>query len=163
MRRILVPLRPSLEVLFALWLIRTFGISGQKGFRNAKLVLNGCAGEIPVIHRPEDILVLRPGCLDTKMFRRQFNVPAEYKGVVDRIRSSIRSGPWVRGYEEEMRASRLSISQLTKIVFGTFQSQLPNRPDETDELVTTMIRGRQSKPPPLKKRQFPLKKQERKR
>lgn len=163
MRRILVPLRPSLEVLFALWLIRTFGISGPKGFRNAKLVLNGYAGEIPVIHHPEDILVLEPGCLDTKMFWRQSRVPAEYKGVIDRIRSLIQSGPWVRWYEEEMRASRLSISQLTKIVFGTFQSQLPNRPDETDELVTTMIRGRQSKPPPLKKRQFPLKKQERKR
>lgn len=163
MRRILVPLRPSLEVLFALWLIRTFGISGPKGFRNAKLVLNGYAGEISVIHHPEDILVLEPGCLDTKKFWRQFNVPAEYKGVIDRIRSSIRSGPWVRGYEEEMRTSRRSISQLAKIVFGIFQSQLPKRPDETDESVTMMIRGRQSKLLPLKKRQFPLKKQERKR
>lgn len=126
MGRILMFLSPSLEALFALWLIRTFGIHGPKGFRNTRVIYLR-RGEIEVLHHPEEILVLKPGCLEAESFWRQLEIPLEYKGIIAEFCLAIRSGSWVKEHEDEMRASQRSISQLSMIVFGIFQGTLMER------------------------------------
>lgn len=170
MGRILMSVTPSLEELFALWLVRGFGVESQ-GFRNARVVYRQgtiTAGFRPT-HNEQEILMLYPGCLKRADFWMLLEITQEYREIISQWSLAIGNGLWVRDYENQMRESRMTLPQLIETVSGIFSGSLARvtEPPKEDEYTLAEaeapVEKRQLSPSMVLRRQYPKEKQRRRR
>ena len=84
----------SVEAIFALWLVRRFGVSGPRGFRSARIVY--CANSVEPRRCPERVLVLTSGCLTSSDLWEALVIPRVYRDIIEDYRYDIQydSGAW---------------------------------------------------------------------
>ena len=156
---------PSLEELFALWLVRGFSIESQ-GFRNARVVYHqrsNTAAEFRPMHNEQEVLILDPGCLKRADFWSLLEIPQEYQEIILQWSLAIGEGSWVRDYENQMKESHMTLPRLIETVSGIFSGSLARvtEPPKEDEhnLAAALAQKRKLSPPMAPRRQYPKEKQ----
>ena len=91
---ILMDFELSVEALFALWLVRRFGVSGPRGFRSARIVY--CTNIEQPCRYPERVLALTSGCLMSSDLWEALAIPSVYRDIIQDYRYDIQydSGAW---------------------------------------------------------------------
>jgi len=92
---ILMEQKLSIEALFALWLVRRFGVSELSEFRDARIIYYGGEGKVAP-QLLESVLALTPGCLSHSTLLDSLRIPHGIRESIEDLRYEIQydSHPW---------------------------------------------------------------------